>query len=437
MSEEITVDRVILQQVLEISYRMAMTRELTPLLNYVMEQAVALTGGEHGYLVLVADNGNLDFRVKHGDPDKNDDQLVSHSIIAQVVRDKEPVLTQNALQDGRYSDKTSVVRLQLRSVLCVPLLVQGRLLGVLYVENRKMSNVFGPNDIPPLMIFASQAAVAIENARLHEAQERLNHSLEQRVQVRTAELEAARVDAEAGWQAALEANRIRTQLLSNITHDLRSPLNTILNILDLFRVGDFGPLSVEQLEWIQRAIESAQQINRLVTDIFDLSKLEQGKLKLYLEPNPIAPLLQQALSVAEVMKRRATVELRLDMNPDLPMVMADYSRVQQVLVNLLSNAIKHTDEGAITLHAYLAEDPAFVRISVQDTGDGIMEEDISQLFERFRQVDPDEARRRIGTGLGLAICKELVEQHGGQIWAESIYGEGSSFHFTLPIVEAD
>jgi signal transduction histidine kinase len=433
MNEDYAVDRVILQQVLAISQRMAVTRELNPLLDYVMEQAVAFTGGEHGYLVLVGETGNLDFRVKHGEPDKNDKELVSNSIIEQVVRERQPVLTQNALQDGRYSDKTSVVRLQLRSVLCVPLMVQGKLLGVLYIENRKMSNAFGQNDIPPLMIFAAQAAVAIENARLNEEQEHWANELEARVHQRTAELEASRIEAESGWNAALEANRIRTQLLSNITHDLRSPLNTIINILDLFRVGEFGELAGEQVEWIQRALEATQQINRLVTDIFDLSKLEQGKLRLYSEPIPVEPIMQQALAVAEVMKSRPQVHINLTMESYLPLVVADYNRVQQVLVNLLSNAIKHTEEGRITLQARLAADKRFVQLSVSDTGGGIMADDLDQVFERFRQADPDEARRRIGTGLGLAICKELVEQHGGQIWAESVYGEGSTFHFTLPV----
>lgn len=441
MQEEQTIDKEVLHRVLDISLQMAQTRELDPLLYYVMEQAVDFSGGQHGYLVLLNEDNTLDFRVKYGEPDNEhpfdeEGRLVSRSIIEDVITTREPRLVSDAAKDSRYSTKTSIVDLQLQSVLCVPLLARGRLLGVLYVENRQLINAFTDKNINPLVIFAGQAAIAIENAQLNEQQERFAHELELRVQERTAELEEARRAAELGWESALEANRLRTALLSNIAHDLRSPLNTVINILDVVRNGEFGEVNPDQRDWLERAIGSARQIDRLAGDVFDLAKLEQGKLQLYMEPQSVDGMVQQAISVAQVMNRKRGIQTLVEVEPNLPPVMADFNRVQQILVNLLANATKYTYKGTITLRAAYAEQEGFILFSVADTGEGIAPDEIGKLFKRFQQVDSDAKRRQTGTGLGLAICKELVDYHGGQIWVESQPGLGSTFYFTLPIAQS-
>lgn len=438
ISQNLTV--TVFERVLEISRRMAETRELQPLLEYVIEQAVEFAGGQHGYLVLLNPDGTLDFRVKHGDPHMLDEGI-SHSIVQQVIETGEPVLTRNALQDTRYNLIETVQRLKLQSILCVPLRSRGKMLGVLYLENREISNAFTRQDIPPLNIFAGQAAIAIENAQLNQRQEQFAAELEERVHERTAELEArtgelenAQWQATANWEAAMQENRLRTALLSNIAHDLRSPLNTVVGALDMMKEGVFGDVTDDQVLWIDRSLTATRQILRLVSDIFDLSKLEQGGLELYPETLEVAGILEQTLAIAEGLRQNEQVELAIEMQDNLPAVWGDFDRIQQILVNLVSNALKFTTRGTIMIRTErLAQHPNTLIFSVADTGEGIPPENLPTIFDRFSMADLNLNRRRKGTGLGLAICKELVVQHGGEIWVESQLGVGTTFYFTLPV----
>ncbi len=426
----------LLQRILEISRQMAETRELEPLLHYVMEQALVFTEGEHGYLVLLNDDNTLDFRVTYGEPDEGEDTEapVSQSIIEQVIQERKPLLVRDAFGDSRLQHAMSVVRLRLRSVLCVPLTAQTELLGVLYIENRQVADAFDDNDIPLIMIFASQAAIAIKNAQLNEQQILLTNHLEAMVDERTAELDQSREEAEAGWVAALEENRLRTAMLANVTHDLRSPLNVVVNSLEWMRMGEFGPITSDQEEWLGRSLNATQQVLRLVNDIFDLSKIEQNKLELFPRAVELGTFLQQAMAIAEGIRRNENVELRLEMEADLPPIWADPDRVQQILVNLFTNAFKFTTEGSVILRVEYKDVLKCILFKVSDTGPGIAPEDLGRVFDRFQQSGGDE-RRQMGTGLGLSICRELVEQHGGEIWVESEVGLGSTFYFTLPVAE--
>lgn len=435
MSE--TDQTTILQRILETSRRMSETRELDPLLVYVMDQALALTKGEHGYLVLIVADGTLDFRVTRGTPFEGDqnESPVSHTIIRRVVESREPVLEHDALSDIR-SFTESVLRLQLRSVLCVPLMAQAELLGVVYIENRNMIGAFTKDDVPLIMIFASQAAVAIRNAQLNDQQNELMAHLEAIVQERTAELDMARREAEAGWFAALEENRLRTNMLGNIAHDLRSPLNVVVNALEWMQMGEFGTISADQEEWIGRSLNAIQQVLRLVNDIFDLSKIDQGKFELFPREVELEPLLEQTLAIAEGVKRNTTVEFRAEITPNLPPIWADPDRVQQILINLFTNAFKFTQTGSVTLRVDRPYALNSVLFMVIDTGDGIAESEQERIFDRFQQAGDKEDRKKRGTGLGLAICKEIVERHGGEIWLESQLGKGTTFYFTLPIADA-
>ncbi|KAB2860390.1 MAG: hybrid sensor histidine kinase/response regulator, partial [Anaerolineae bacterium] len=174
------------------------------------------------------------------------------------------------------------------------------------------------------------------------------------------------------------------------------------------------------------------QILRLVSDIFDLSKLEQGGLELYPETLEIGGILEQTLGIAEGLRQNEEVELAIEMTPDLPPVWGASDRIQQILVNLISNALKFTSRGTILVRAELSDGDTLL-FSVADTGEGIPAENLPTIFDRFSMADLNLNRRRKGTGLGLAICKELVERHGGQIWVESEVGVGTTFYFTLPV----
>ncbi len=186
----------LLEHILDISRRMAETQELTPLLNDVMDEAIKLVGAERGYVVLVQPDGSLDFPVKRkqvGEELEEDEDQISRTVLNQVIETEQPLVLLDAQHDPRFRMAESVVILGLRSILCVPLISRGETTGAIYVENRSMRGRFSQDDITPLVIFANQAAVAIENVRLFQTLQEAHNELELRVEERTVELSKANV----------------------------------------------------------------------------------------------------------------------------------------------------------------------------------------------------------------------------------------------------
>ena len=182
------------------------------------------------------------------------------------------------------------------------------------------------------------------------------------------------------------------------------------------------------------AVSNADRLVRLVNDMLDIEKMDAGRLELQLAPVPAASLLEQALEVVGPMAAEAGVALITECAAVT--VSADADRVVQALVNLLSNAIKFSPRCSEVL-VEVTREQGRARLSVHDRGRGIPADQLQTVFERFRQVDSSDAREKGGTGLGLAIAQRIVEQHGGRIWAESVEGESTSFHFTLPAARRD
>jgi len=424
-----TMDRDLLEHILEVSRRMAETRALTPLLNYVMDEAITLAGAERGYVVLVEPDGTLDFHVKRGkdgrELDDADDQI-SKSVLNQVVETGQSLVLRDAMSDPRFRGATSVAMLKLRSIMCVPLIARGDAIGAIYVENRSVQGRFNNDDLPPLTLFANQAAVAIENATLNE-------ELEARVAHRTKELKQAMIQVEQGWAEAVEANRLRTVWLNKVIHDLRAPLVIASGSLSMLQDGGFGRLNPKQLEWVTKSLETVMHVKNLTNDLFDLSRLEVGAITLHQESVDLEEFLQNVYDIGLGLPWPKDVEFNLDITPPLPRLSIDPLRIRQVLLNLLSNAHKFTSKGSVTLLARALPGEDAVLLGVCDTGEGIDPNKQEQLFERFQQVDHNVERRRQGAGLGLAICRELVEMHDGRIWVESTPDVGSNFLFTLPL----
>lgn len=262
--------------------------------------------------------------------------------------------------------------------------------------------------------------------------ENLIGSLERRVAERTAQLTESMKQTQQAYEVAEQANRMKSQFLANMSHELRTPLNSIINFTRIVATGMRGPVTDGQLDYLNRVRVSGEHLLGLINDILDLSKIEAGRMELYLEPCSIDEMVKNALSTAAGLTKDKPIELIQDVAPDLPPVQADKTRIRQVLLNMLSNAAKFTEEGAITVRA-VREDNSIV-VSVADTGIGIPEDKLGTIFEEFRQVDEGSDRTYQGTGLGLAICKRLVSIHQGEMWVESLLGEGATFFFSLPLL---
>ena len=191
-------------------------------------------------------------------------------------------------------------------------------------------------------------------------------------------------------------------------------------------------MNEKQAEYLQDILSSGRHLLSLINDILDLSKVEAGRLELELGRFHLATALDNALTLVRERATRHGITLTQTVDAEVGDIVADERKVKQILLNLLSNAVKFTPEGGrVALTVAVAE--RVVTIAVSDTGVGIAPEDQAAIFEEFRQVGRDDARKQEGTGLGLTLAKKFVELHGGQIWAESQVGQGSTFRFILPV----
>jgi len=243
------------------------------------------------------------------------------------------------------------------------------------------------------------------------------------------ELEEERMERQRG----LELERIRANFLASVSHELRTPLNSIIGFSDLLFEGFSGELTEEQRENIAMIRNGGETLLRFINDLLDLAKLDAEVITLKPEPTEIGGLLDEV--VAEL--RPQILKKGLSVNVEVPSGLeaeVDPTRFKQVLRNLIDNAVKFTDSGGITLKAEKID--AHLHVSVSDTGIGIAAEKIPKLFDRYAEIDPAIQAKYGGTGLGLRICRELIELHGGEIWAESTLGEGSTFHLKIPLKAA-
>ena len=227
------------------------------------------------------------------------------------------------------------------------------------------------------------------------------------------------------------ADRVKTQFLASVTHELKTPLSTITGYSEMMleRIG--GELNAMQRDFVEEIAASTHHLNQMVNDVLDFSKAAAGTMDMRFEEFDISKLVNDAEANVRPLLRKKGQSFDVLLASDLNNVVADRLRIKQVLLNLLSNAIKFTPQGGrISLKSF--KDDGYWGIVVADNGIGIKEEDFLKVFEPFSQVDSSYARRFEGTGLGLAICQRMVGIHGGRIWVESQPGKGSSFYFTIP-----
>jgi signal transduction histidine kinase len=246
----------------------------------------------------------------------------------------------------------------------------------------------------------------------------------------------AKVDQLAQLNMRLyEMNRLKSDFLANMSHELRTPLNSIIGFSEVLQ--GISSLNDKQKRYAQNIQKSGRQLLDLINDILDLAKIEAGKMDLRLSEFVIHSLVTAQCDMIRPLSEEKNIGLEVRVEPDLPMMYQDQRKIQQVLINLLSNAIKFTPEGGRIVVAAQRTADDQLRLTVEDTGVGIAEEDRAVIFEKFRQsattIGEENLRREYsGTGLGLSIVKELCKLLGGEITFESELGRGSTFIVTLP-----
>lgn len=277
---------------------------------------------------------------------------------------------------------------------------------------------------------------------LEEAHDELQHSIDQAtedVRQNLETIEIQNIELDLARKEALEASRIKSEFLANMSHEIRTPLNGILGFTHLLQKSELTP---RQLDYLNTIEKSADSLLAIINEILDFSKIEAGKLVLDSIPFNLRDLLQDTLTILAPAAHAKQLELISLVYRDTPVsLVGDPLRLKQILTNLVSNAIKFTREGTIVARAMLEDDGedesnAQLRISVQDTGIGLSNEDVRALFQAFSQADNSLSRQPGGTGLGLVISKRLVEQMGGEIGVDSTPGEGSTFWISLTLPRA-
>jgi PAS domain S-box-containing protein len=233
--------------------------------------------------------------------------------------------------------------------------------------------------------------------------------------------------------------RMKDEFIAVVSHELRTPLTSIHSSLKILTTGKLGNLSEKGQRMLQIADEQTERLVRLVNNVLDLQRIQSGKVKMNKQACQVTDLMIEAVQTMQAMAQEQQVKLLVE--PVTLLVWADHDYILQTLTNLISNAIKFSPpKSTVWLsaskqtnsHRQQPKTIPYITFAVKDEGQGIPGDRLESIFERFQQVDSSDSRKKGGTGLGLAICRQIVEGHGGQIWAESCLEEGSSFYFTLP-----
>jgi signal transduction histidine kinase len=320
----------------------------------------------------------------------------------------EPVQVPDISIPGAYESRLrdNLIASGIRALLAVPMVHEGHIVGSLLVS-RNEPGEFPTETIELLMTYASQSALAIQNARLYKE-----------LEAKTRQLEAA--------------NRHKDEFLASMSHELRTPLNAVIGFSEVLIEKMFGDINAKQEEYLHDILASGRHLLSLINDILDLAKIEAGRMELDLEDFDVAQAIDNAVVLVRERATRKGLTLDTRLDRELGSLRGDQRKVKQVLLNLLSNAVKFTPEGGrIDVRAQRLDGQ--VEVSVTDTGTGIAAEDLEVVFEEFRQVGTDYAKKHEGTGLGLTLSRKFVELHGGRIWVKSQLGHGSTFAFTLPV----
>jgi GAF domain-containing protein/DNA-binding response OmpR family regulator len=397
------------------------SQKLVDVMN-VLRCAVMLIDQDYEELAFVADlvqtrtepDGptNLQPAERSGSRINMDDYLdlskLMKTLLSQVIHANDPALSPEIQEFLQQNGLTTVI--------LMPLTVKGQVIGVIELSTSDFAYAYTPDQFNLAGTIVTTSAVALENAQLYEEQRRVTEKLR-------------------------EVDKLKSQFLANMSHELRTPLNSIIGFSRVILKGIDGPITELQQQDLTAIHNSGSHLLNLINNVLDISKIEAGKMELAIEDNVnLHDLINSVISTTIALVKDKPVQLEKLIQPDLPTVRADPTRIRQIILNLMSNASKFTDEGKIILECDVQDSPngqPEVVVKVIDSGIGISPEDQKKLFLPFSQVDESPTRKTGGSGLGLSISRLLVEMHGGRIGITSEVGQGSTFYFTIPLPQPD
>ncbi|WP_332650080.1 ATP-binding protein [Lysinibacillus sp. 54212] len=396
---------------------------LQKLLFSLLKQANATSGFfirfQHGRLHVQAMAQAEDMQFKYYNPPV---ELVSHiKMIAELtLQSNEPVIISNTQKSPLFSH----IKMDTKSILCLPVHHKGEVKALLYLDNALLQNAFNSTQVELLTMISTQIAVSIENAEIYQ-------DLEQRVENRTKELGEINLHLKEANEK-LEMNELeRKKLLHSISHELRSPITSSLGYIEAILDG-LVTTEEEQHHYLMRSKDRLLSLNLLIQDLFDLAKLEAGRLEYSYSKVAVQDFYEQlAISYGEDVQR-ANLTYKTDGHFEQETyILIDINRVKQVVTNMIMNAIKYTKHGEISFRMMTTDEDLIC--VVEDSGIGIPEQEIQFIFDSYYSAS--NIKNSDSHGIGLAICKKIIEQHHGKISVESIEKQGSRFSFKLPLMK--
>jgi signal transduction histidine kinase/DNA-binding NarL/FixJ family response regulator len=378
---------------------------------------------------------------------------LSVSIVNYVVRTKESLVVSDAAKESDFATEPYIKTHQTKSILCAPLVNQGDLVGIVYLENNLAAGAFTQNRVEVLQLLSGQAAIAITNAKFYAERQQAeklladyNRTLEEQVAARTLELEREIAERKRAEEAAQAANRAKSIFLANMSHELRTPLNAIIGFSQL--INRSSTLHSEHQENLDIITRSGEHLLTLINQVLDLSKIEAGRTTLNETKFNLHRVLRDLEDMFQLKAKDKGLQLLFDFSSDVPRyVHTDEVKLRQVLINLLNNAIKFTCEGSVSLkvkneseqqrtHNIDAQavsrkvQKTTITFEVEDTGAGIASDELDSLFEAFMQTKTGQQSQE-GTGLGLTIAHSFVQLMGGEMTVSSYVGKGTTFKFDI------
>ena len=347
--------------------------------------------------------------------------LREYPIVQECLLKRNPVIQHNVhpkqLFPGEQGEQQDYNFTLFPTSIAVPITFRGEMHGVILLgfdqEDRELSS----REIQFCQIVAFATAIALSNAKKYE------------------ELQAEARRRQIIAEQLADANRLKSEYLASTSHELRTPIATIMGYGYLLGDGACGPLTQEQKKAMGRLIENARGLLGIVNSLLDYSKIERGETGLFTKRGDVRPLLDQLCQELAPLESKKPFKVQYEVEEGVPLIQTDWEKLKSILLNILDNAIKFTDKGEVKLSVVQGAN-GNVSFVVSDTGIGIPKDFIPLIFDKFRQLDGSPARNYEGTGLGLTISKNLVELLGGKIEVESKVGKGSTFKVTIPVTSS-
>ena len=398
-----------LERIVKVSQMLNSTLSLEPLLQIIVQSATELTSTEACSIMLLDKiTGELRFAEATGGVStklKKVSVPLEKSVAGNVVKKNRPILIRDAKTDPRWHGAVDqTVEFETHSILGVPLRVRDHVIGVLEVINKTSEDGFNEDDIQIATTLGSQAAIAIENARLLD------------------ELQQA-------YRDLSQVDQIKNDFVSIASHELRTPLAVILGYATFLK----GNVEGEASEQLDIVLNSAIKLRSLIDDMVNLRHIQTDDLQIDRAIFSLRRLIQDILKefAQIIVSKRLTLTTKF-LPDDAPLnIDGDREKIYLIFANLVNNAIKFTSEGG-RIHVGVELKDHKYWINVIDTGIGIPKSETEKIFDQFYQVEPPLTRRYQGMGLGLSIARGMAEVHNGRIWVESVVGKGSKFVVVLP-----